>query len=223
MRQHYKSEHWAPCRNQTPSWYDWKIVESDVKPEYTHTHTLWRCYKLYIHVQSFNIAKTFLLLSKLCFKTMRHSDSFIFLLNKPYNRKQSELIPFDRLTVPTRCLCCALFQLSLFVRYLSLTFYALIRMIAWWSSAGKDTTCMQFKCKVKNLRHPEAGLIMVKRFFSVKPPVVFCLSGTIHFDGIKPWAGDHYNTTVGKPAVDRKKCWKFMTTLSLYHKALKCS
>ena len=27
----------APCRNQTPPWYDWKIVESDVKPEYTHT------------------------------------------------------------------------------------------------------------------------------------------------------------------------------------------
>ena len=39
VRQHYKSEHWAPCHNQTPSWYDWKIVESDVKPEYTHTHT----------------------------------------------------------------------------------------------------------------------------------------------------------------------------------------
>ena len=38
VRQHYKSEHWAPCRNQTPSWYDWKIVESDVKPEYTHTY-----------------------------------------------------------------------------------------------------------------------------------------------------------------------------------------
>ena len=44
MRQHYKREHWAPCRNQTLSWYDWKIVESDVKPEYTHTHT-----KLLIH------------------------------------------------------------------------------------------------------------------------------------------------------------------------------
>ena len=29
----YSSEHWASCRNQTPSWYDWKIVESDVKPE----------------------------------------------------------------------------------------------------------------------------------------------------------------------------------------------
>ena len=41
LRQHYKSEHWAPCRNQTPSWYDWKIVESDVKPEYTHTHRDW--------------------------------------------------------------------------------------------------------------------------------------------------------------------------------------
>ena len=40
VRQHYKCEHWASCRNQTPSWYDWKIVESDVKPEYTHTHTL---------------------------------------------------------------------------------------------------------------------------------------------------------------------------------------
>ena len=39
VRQHYKSEHWAPCCNQTPSWYDWKIVESDVKPEYTHTLT----------------------------------------------------------------------------------------------------------------------------------------------------------------------------------------
>ena len=27
-----KSEHWAPCHIQTPSRYDWKIVESDVKP-----------------------------------------------------------------------------------------------------------------------------------------------------------------------------------------------
>ena len=33
--QHYESEHWAPGRNQTPSWYDWKNVESDVKPEQT--------------------------------------------------------------------------------------------------------------------------------------------------------------------------------------------
>ena len=30
VRQHYKSE-------QTPSWYDWKTVESDVKPEQTTT------------------------------------------------------------------------------------------------------------------------------------------------------------------------------------------
>ena len=30
MRRHYKSERWAPCRNQTPSWYDWQIVENDV-------------------------------------------------------------------------------------------------------------------------------------------------------------------------------------------------
>ena len=37
VRQHYKSEHWAPCRNQTPSWLDWKIVESDSKPEQTTT------------------------------------------------------------------------------------------------------------------------------------------------------------------------------------------
>ena len=37
VRQHYKSEHWALCHNQTPSWYDWKIVESDVKPEQTTT------------------------------------------------------------------------------------------------------------------------------------------------------------------------------------------
>ena len=30
-------EHWAPYRNQTPSWYDWKIVESNVKPKQTKT------------------------------------------------------------------------------------------------------------------------------------------------------------------------------------------
>ena len=40
VRQHYKSEHWAPCRNQTLLWYDWKIVESDVKPEQTTTTEL---------------------------------------------------------------------------------------------------------------------------------------------------------------------------------------
>ena len=39
MTQHNKNEHWAPCRNQTPTWYDWKIVESDVKPEQTTTTT----------------------------------------------------------------------------------------------------------------------------------------------------------------------------------------
>ena len=37
VRQHYKSEHWAPCRNQTLSWYDWTFVESDVKSEQTTT------------------------------------------------------------------------------------------------------------------------------------------------------------------------------------------
>ena len=33
MRQHYKSEHRSPCRKHTPSWYDLKIVKSDVNPE----------------------------------------------------------------------------------------------------------------------------------------------------------------------------------------------
>ena len=37
VRQHYKSEHWVACSNQTPLWYDWKIVESYVKPEQTTT------------------------------------------------------------------------------------------------------------------------------------------------------------------------------------------
>ena len=27
--------HWAPYSNQTQSWYDWKTVESGIKPEYT--------------------------------------------------------------------------------------------------------------------------------------------------------------------------------------------
>ena len=33
VRQHSKSEHWAPCHIQTPSRYDWKIVESNIKPK----------------------------------------------------------------------------------------------------------------------------------------------------------------------------------------------
>ena len=33
VRQHSKSEHWAPCYIQTPSRYDSKTVESDVKPK----------------------------------------------------------------------------------------------------------------------------------------------------------------------------------------------
>ena len=36
VSQHYKSEHWAPCCSWTPSWYDLKIVGSDVKPEQTN-------------------------------------------------------------------------------------------------------------------------------------------------------------------------------------------
>ena len=33
VRQHSKSEHWAPCHIQTLSQYGWKIVESDFKPK----------------------------------------------------------------------------------------------------------------------------------------------------------------------------------------------
>ena len=41
VRQHYKSEHSVPCRNQTPLRYEWEIVESDVKPEQTTTLLFW--------------------------------------------------------------------------------------------------------------------------------------------------------------------------------------
>ena len=33
----YKREHVALCPNQTPSWYGWKIIKYDIKPE---PHTL---------------------------------------------------------------------------------------------------------------------------------------------------------------------------------------
>ena len=33
VMQPYKSEQWAPCHIRKPSRYDWKIVESDVKPK----------------------------------------------------------------------------------------------------------------------------------------------------------------------------------------------
>ena len=43
VRQHYKSEHWAPCCNQTPLWYDWKIERDDLnqsnKPAIKQHHT----------------------------------------------------------------------------------------------------------------------------------------------------------------------------------------
>ena len=32
VRQHYKTEHRAPHRNQTPSWYDWKLLKSTLNP-----------------------------------------------------------------------------------------------------------------------------------------------------------------------------------------------
>ena len=32
-----KVQHWARCRNQTSSWYDWKIVEGNIKLEQTLT------------------------------------------------------------------------------------------------------------------------------------------------------------------------------------------
>ena len=34
VRQHSKRKHWAACHIQTPSRYDWKIVESEVKPKW---------------------------------------------------------------------------------------------------------------------------------------------------------------------------------------------
>ena len=40
VRQHSKSEHLAPCHIQAPLRYDWKIVESDVKPE-SNKQTKW--------------------------------------------------------------------------------------------------------------------------------------------------------------------------------------
>ena len=38
VRQHSKSEHWAPCHIQTPSRYDWKIVASNVRPKNKQTN-----------------------------------------------------------------------------------------------------------------------------------------------------------------------------------------
>ena len=42
VKQHYKDEHWAPCHNQTPLWYDWKYVESDIKAEQITTLALFK-------------------------------------------------------------------------------------------------------------------------------------------------------------------------------------
>ena len=52
MKQHYKSEHWAPCCNQTQSWYDWRIVESDVKTRTNNNNSYWRMYVPLVLVSS---------------------------------------------------------------------------------------------------------------------------------------------------------------------------
>ena len=47
VRQHSKSEHLAPCHIQTQSQYDWKIVESNVKPKSNKQTISWACKKFY--------------------------------------------------------------------------------------------------------------------------------------------------------------------------------
>ena len=37
VRQHSKSEHWAPCHIQTPSRYDWKRLKATLSPNQTNT------------------------------------------------------------------------------------------------------------------------------------------------------------------------------------------
>ena len=55
VRQLYKSKHWAPCRNQIPSWYDRKIVESDIKPE--QTNNFWHIRPKMVLAQNWSVAK----------------------------------------------------------------------------------------------------------------------------------------------------------------------
>ena len=39
VRQHSKSEHWAPCHIQTPSRYDWKRLKATLSPNQTNKQT----------------------------------------------------------------------------------------------------------------------------------------------------------------------------------------
>ena len=48
VRQYYKSEQWAPCCNQTLSWYDWKIVKSYITSPPSNTHTNAQSYRIFM-------------------------------------------------------------------------------------------------------------------------------------------------------------------------------
>ena len=91
------------------------------------------------------------------FKNNRNQKQrfFIFLLYRPYSRKRTELLPFDRLTVPTRRLCCALFLLSLFVRFLYNSW--LFSLCLCGHLQVKTPNAYNFKCKIKHLR--DSGLM----------------------------------------------------------------
>ena len=60
VRQHSKSEHWAPCHIQTPSRYDWKRLKATLSPNQTN--------KLinYKSKQPSNLAWNISLTSRLC-------------------------------------------------------------------------------------------------------------------------------------------------------------
>ena len=81
VRQHYKSEHWAPCYNQTQSWY----VESDVKSGQTkQTFHYSLCMKKYLlktelSINSENYDAMQVTLSSRLFKNNKiHLSVFIF-------------------------------------------------------------------------------------------------------------------------------------------------
>ena len=80
VRQHSKSEHWAPCHIQTPSRYDWKRLKATLSPNQTNKQIL--CHRGVQLILAYSWARPAILVAgkgREAFISSVSSLSFLFL------------------------------------------------------------------------------------------------------------------------------------------------
>ena len=116
---------------------------------------------------------------RITFIFMNYSKTWSNLGRKLYKRKTG-ISPHPSnllLTILRRCFCCGLFELSLFVRCLSVFDYLFIFRIALWPSAGKELPSWLSACAVSLC----AVLIICV-------PFPCCLGQNVKLDSFGSWS-----------------------------------